>query len=118
MVWAGWLLTVLPAGLLILSAMGKIATAKPVVEVFSKLGWPEGLVRPIGIVELCCAVVLLVPRTMVLGAILVTGYMGGAIATHVRLGEPFVLQALVGVAAWAGVYFRDRRVRELVPVRR
>jgi hypothetical protein len=69
-------------------------------------------------VEIGCTVVYLVPRTAVLGAILLTGYMGGAMATHVRIGESFIIQFLVGVVLWLGIFLRDARLWALIPVRR
>ena len=72
----------------------------------------------IGIAELVSTLLYAIPRTSVLGAILLTGYMGGAIATHVRIGEPFVVQAGIGVLVWLGLFLRDARIRELIPLRR
>jgi len=73
----------------------------------------------LGIVEASCAILYLIPRTAVLGAILVTGYLGGAVATHARVGDPaFITPALLGVIAWLGLFLRDRRVRALIPLRR
>ncbi len=114
---AGWVLTVLPALMLLASAGGKIARVQPVLEGFPKLGWPEPLARPIGVLELACVLAYLLPRTGALGAILITGYMGGAIATHVRLGEGWYLQAGLGVAVWLGLWLRDVRVRAILPLR-
>jgi hypothetical protein len=113
----GWVLGVLPCLLMVGSAAGKLAKMPDVVKGFGQLGYPEHLIRPIGIVELCCAVLYLIPKTGVLGAILVTAYLGGAVATHVRAEQPvFFAPALLGVVAWLGIYLRDRRVRELVPI--
>lgn len=75
------------------------------------------MATPLGIVELVCAALYLLPRTAVLGAILLTGYMGGTIITHLRLGEPFYMQAGIGVLFWLGLYLRDARLRELAPWR-
>jgi hypothetical protein len=81
------------------------------------LGYPESLARPLGIVELACTIIYLVPQTAVLGAILLTGYMGGAIATHVRVGDPYFVQIGMGVMLWLGLYLRDARLRALLPLR-
>ncbi len=116
--WAGWVLSVLPALLLMFSASMKFVMPQSAVEGFTHLGWPEHLALPLGILEMTCALVFLVPRTAVLGAILVAGYMGGAIATHVRIGEPFFAQAGVGLVAWLGLYLREPRLRALAPLRR
>ncbi len=115
---AGWVLSVLPALGLGISAVMKLTRGKSVVEGFAHFGYPEYVMLPLGLVELSCAILFLIPRTAVLGAILLTGYMGGAVATHLRVGEPFFLQPLFGVVAWLGLYLRDKRVRELAPIRK
>ena len=84
---------------------------------FVHYGYPEGAMLRITIVEIVCAIVYAIPRTSVLGAILLTGYLGGATATHVRVGEPFFLPILVVVVIWLGLYLRDTRLRALVPLR-
>ncbi len=117
MVRIGWALGGLPAVMLIFSGVMKLVGPPEVTEGFEKLGWPAALAGPIGIVEIVVTLLYLFPRTAVLGAIMVTGYMGGAIATHVRLGEPFFAQLLIGVAFWGGLYLRDARVRALIPLR-
>jgi hypothetical protein len=115
---AGWIIGGLPAALLLFSAVMKLAKPPSMVEGFAKFGYPERLLLPIGIAELCCAVIYLIPRTAVLGAILVTGYFGGAIATSVRVGDPtWIMPALCGVLIWLGLYLRDRRLRALAPLR-
>jgi hypothetical protein len=114
----GWILSLLPAPLLIMSAVMKFALPPVVVEGNKKAGWPDRLMTPLGIVELTVLLIYLVPQTAVLGAILLTGYLGGAIATHVRIGEPFVIPASLGVLIWLGLYLRDRRVRQLIPLRK
>src|SRR5262245_52851196 len=118
--WAGWVLSVLPALLLLMSGVMKLVKPTAVIEGFVKLGYPESTATGIGIVELACTVLYLVPRTSVLGAILLTGYLGGATATHVRIGE--TVQALtgpvlMGVFVWGGLYLRDARLRALIPLR-
>jgi len=84
---------------------------------FSHLGWPVGLAVLLGLLEIGCVLIYLLPPTSVLGAILMTGYLGGAIATHVRLGEPFLVQFTLGVLVWLGLYLRDSRIRALLPLR-
>ena len=76
------------------------------------------LALALGILELACTIVYVIPRTAVLGAILLTGYLGGAIATHVRIGEPFLPVILMGVLIWGGLFLRDPRLRALMPLRR
>ncbi len=84
-----------------------------------KLGYQEGALTGIGLLELACVVVYAIPCTAVLGAVLLTGYLGGAIATHVRIGDPGLAAPLVlGILAWSGLYLRDERIRVLVPLRR
>jgi hypothetical protein len=82
-------------------------------------GYPDHLIRYIGVLEVACTIVYLIPRTAVLGAILVTGYLGGATATNVRVEDPsFIGPVLAGVFAWAGLYLRDGRLSALTPLRR
>ena len=114
----GWALGVLPSLLLLFSAVMKLMRPPEVVKGFADLGWPDRLAVPIGVVELVCTIVYLIPQTAVLGAILLTGYLGGAMATHVRLGQPFFMQFLIGVVLWLGLYLRERRLRALLPLRR
>jgi hypothetical protein len=95
----------------------KLMKPASVVEGFAHLGYPESLALGLGIVELACVVVYLIPRTAVLGAILLTGYLGGATATHLRIGEPFFMAIVLGVLVWGGLYLRDDRLRVLIPLR-
>jgi hypothetical protein len=91
------------------------------MEAFVKLGYPTSLAVPIGIVLLVCVVIYVIPRTSVLGAILLTGYLGGAIATHVRVGDPLFSHVLfptyVALLLWGGLYLREDRLRALIPLR-
>jgi hypothetical protein len=100
-----------------MSAAMKFAMPADAVEGFEHLGWPRELAIALGIIELTCTVLYLIPQTAVLGAILLTGYLGGAIATHVRIEEGFVPPLILGVLVWLGLYLRDRRLRALVPLR-
>jgi len=111
-------MSALPVLLLIFSATLKFIKPAGVVQGLEHAGIPLHLATPIGIIEIACALMYAIPRTAVLGAILVTGYMGGATLTHVRIGEPWVVEVLVGVFAWGGLYLRDPRIRELIPLRR
>ncbi len=81
------------------------------------LGLPESLIVPLGILEISCVVIYLIPATSVLGAILLTGYIGGAICAHVRVGDPFFIQIALGICVWLGLYLRENRLKELIPVR-
>ncbi len=96
----------------------KVTQNPMVIEGFQKMGYDPAVALPIGVVELVCTVFYVIPQTAVLGAVLLTGYLGGATATHVRLGEPWFGAVLIGVVLWLGLYLRDRRVRALLPWRR
>ena len=117
MIWAGRIMSALPVLMLLLSGVMKLVKPAAVVEGFARLGYPESLTVGIGIVELACATLYVVPRTSVLGAILLTAYLGGATATHVRIGEPFFMPILLGVLVWGGLFLRDERLRVLLPLR-
>lgn len=117
MYWAGWVLTVLPALGLIMSAAMKFMQPPDAVEGFAKLGWDIKMAVGLGIVELACTVIYLIPKTSVLGAILLTGYLGGAIATHVRIGDGFVPPLIMGIMIWLGIYLRCGRLRAILPLR-
>ncbi len=116
--WTGRILSLLLASFLTFSAVMKFAQPPDVVSGFEHLGIPIRLAVGIGIVEIACAIIYLIPQTAVLGAILITGYLGGATMTHLRVGDPFIMPPIIGVVAWIGLFLRDRRVRELAPLRR
>jgi hypothetical protein len=118
MYWLGWVFTVLPLLGLVMSAVFKFLKPADLVKEFGRLGWPENLAFGLGIVELACAILYLIPQTSVLGAILLTGYLGGATATHVRIGDGFAPPIIMGVMIWLGLFFRDARLRALIPLRR
>lgn len=118
--WAGRIIGGLPALLLIVDALMKFVKPPPVVEATVKLGYPESVILELGIVLLVSTVLYLIPRTAVLGAILLTGYLGGAVATHVRVGEgwfPILFPVIFGVLLWGGLWLRDERLRVLLPLR-
>lgn len=117
MLWAGYTMTALPALTLLMSAVMKLMKPASVVEGFSQLGLPEALALGLGILELSCTVVYVIPRTSILGAILLTGYLGGATLAHLRVGDPFVSPIIVGVLVWGGVFLREPRLRALIPLR-
>ena len=117
MLWAGWIISILPVLMLLMSGVMKLVKPDFVVDSFRDLGWPESLALCLGILEISCTVVYLIPRTSVLGAILLTGYLGGATATHVRIGEPFYTPVILGALVWGGLYLRDARLRALLPLR-
>jgi hypothetical protein len=118
-IWTGRVLSALPVLLMVFSASLKLSRTPAAVEGFSRFGYAEHLLVPLGIVELSCVVLYLIPQTAVLGAILMTGYLGGAVATHFRVRDPsFILPALLGVIAWLGLYLREPRLRALAPLRK
>jgi hypothetical protein len=104
--------------MLLMSGVMKVVQPAFVLEGFRHLGIPEDLALGIGILELVCTIIYLIPRTAVIGAILLTGYLGGAILTHLRVGEPVFMQVIFGVLIWGGLYLRDPRLRALIPLRR
>lgn len=118
--WIARVVSWLPALFLLADAVGKLVQPAPVIEGFAKLGYPSDVSVPIGIVLLICTILYLIPRTAVLGAILLTGYLGGAVATHVRVADPLFSHTLFpvyfGVLLWGGLYLRDQRIRALLPL--
>jgi hypothetical protein len=116
--WAGRIVSALPALLLIFSGVMKLARPAPVLEGFAQFGYSESVIIGIGIVELACVAIYLIPRTAVLGAILLTGYLGGAVATHVRVADPYYGPIIVGILVWGGLYLRDARLRAILPLRK
>ena len=119
MLGLGWIVSALPVLLLLFSAALKLAKLPAVVEGFKKFGYPQRLIPVLAIIEITCTVLYLIPQTAVLGAILLTGYLGGATATHVRIGDPsFVGAVICGVLVWLGLLLREPRLRPLLPLRR
>jgi len=119
--WGGRVITALPALFLLSDSVIKLVTLAPVAESFARLGYPESLAPGIGILELLCIALYVIPRTSILGAILLTGFLGGATATHVRVGDPLFTHVLfpsyVGGLIWGGLFLRDDRLRALIPLR-
>ena len=108
---AGWILSgLIAAFLIVVSASGKFTDWEGKAEMFAQLGWSEDVMYNIGIVEVALAVIFLIPRAAFLAAILLTGYLGGAVATHVRVGDPFFTPILIGVVVWVALGLRDPRV--------
>ena len=118
---AGYVLTGLVAAFLTFDTVMKLLQLAPAVQGTTELGYPAGTVVAIGAIKLVCLVLYLVPRTSVLGALVLTGYLGGAIATHVRIGSPLPTHTLfpiyVALMVWGGLYLREGRLRELLPFR-
>ena len=118
--WTGRIISALPVLFLLMDGVMKLFKPRVVVEATVQLGYPESVIVGLGIVLLTCTVLYLIPTTSVLGAILLTGYLGGAVATHVRVGQglfPVLFPVIVGVLIWLGLYLRDDRVRTLIPLR-
>ena len=116
--WTGRVISAVPVLMLLMSAGMKFSRSEEVLKGFHGMGWPERLAIALGIVELACTVLYVVPQTAVLGAILLTGYLGGATATHVRIHDAFYTPVALGVLVWLGLYLRDPRLRALIPLRR
>jgi hypothetical protein len=118
----GYVLTALVALFLTFDTVIKVLMLAPAVQGTTQLGYPAQTVLWIGLIELACLGLYLAPRTSVLGALLLTGYLGGAVAAHVRVGSPLLSHTLfpiyVAVMLWGGLYLRETRLRELVPFRR
>ena len=122
MIWAGRIMSGLVALFLLFDSVIKLVKLPIAVEGTTQLGYPEHTVVGIGVVLLVCLVVYLIPRTAIFGAILLTGHLGGAIATHVRVGSPLFSHVLfpiyVALLVWGGVFLRCPRLRALIPVQR
>jgi len=116
--WSGYIMSALPVLMLLMSAVMKLAKPRPVVEGFAHLGFPESLALGLGILELGCTIIYLIPRTSILGAILLTGYLGGATCTTLRVGDAFFAPVILGVLLWGGLFLREPRLRALIPLRR
>ena len=118
--WVGRIVGGLPVLFLLVDGVMKLFKPAVVVDATVKLGYSESTIIPIGLVLIGCTVLYLIPATSVVGAILLTGYLGGAVATHVRAGEglfSIIFPIIFGILLWLGLYLRDFRLRELVPVR-
>ena len=119
MIWTGRVLSAIPVLLLAMSAGFAFARPPQVIEGMNKFGYPESKLLLIAVLEIGSALIYAIPRTAVLGAILMTAYLGGAVATHVRVGDPGYPTAIIaGIFVWAGLYLRDERLRALLPLRR
>ena len=118
-VWIGRVLSVIPIGMMLFSASMKLHPSPQIVEFTqTHLGYPATAFMTLAILEISCVVLYAIPQTAVLGAILMTGYLGGAIASHFRVGDPPIPPAILAILAWGGLYLRDVRLRELLPLRK
>jgi hypothetical protein len=120
-VWTGRVLSGLAVAFLIFDSVGKLLEAQPVIDATKQLGYPPDIVFSLGVILLSCVLSYLAPRTSLLGAVLLTGYLGGAVATHVRVGNPLFTHVLfptyLGVLLWGGLVLRDARLRAFLPWR-
>jgi hypothetical protein len=119
--WAGRVMSAVAVLFLLFDSACKLMRLAPVVEATAKLGYPASTILPIGLVLLACVVVHVIPRTAIVGAVLLTGYLGGAIATHVRVGDPLFSHTLFPIyfaaMIWGGLYLRDGRLQALIAPR-
>ena len=116
--WAGRVISGLAAGFLIFDSVGKLLEVQPVIDGTQQLGYPSDMVFSLGVILLSCVLAYLVPRTSVFGALLLTGYLGGAVATHLRVGNPLFTHVLfptyVAALLWGGLMLRDTRLRAVL----
>lgn len=119
-VWTGWSISGLTGAFMLFDALGKFAKPAPVVEAFARTGWPMELSVPLGTILLTCTVLYLIPRTSALGAILLTGYLGGAVATNLRLENPLFSHTLFpvyfGILIWVGLWLREPSLGSIFPL--
>ena len=120
MLWAGRIVSTLAVLFILFDAVLHLMKPAPVAVAFAQLGYPLDLAVGIGILELACLAIYVTPRTSLLGAILLTGYLCGAVASQLRVGHSFfetVFPIILGVLFWGGLFFRDGRLRAIIPLR-
>ncbi len=121
-IWTGWIISGLIAAFMLFDAAGKFVKPKPVIDAFARTGWPVHLASTVGAILLTCTALYVVPQTSVLGAVLLTGYLGGAVATNLRLENPLPTHTLFplyfGVLSWVGLWFREPRLEAVFPLLR
>ncbi|HEY3887294.1 MAG TPA: DoxX family protein [Caulobacteraceae bacterium] len=122
MTWAGWGMSDLMIAFMLFDSVSKLALERHVVAATTQIGFPLDVIRPLGVIGLACTLLYAIPRTAILGAILLTAYLGGAVASKVRIEDPLfssvLFGAYFGVLVWGGLYLRDQQVRALIPLRR
>jgi hypothetical protein len=118
MIWAGRILGGLVVVFLLFDSAVKLLQLPIAVEPTVRLGYPASLVLGVGIVELACTILYMIPPTAIAGAILLSGYLGGATATQVRVGGGFLFPVVIGAMIWADLLMREPRLRALIPIRR
>ena len=117
-VWVGRVLSILVSLAFAMSSFMKFKGGPDLTQGMAPLGLPESLVTPLAILEISCVVIYLIPATSVVGAILLTGYIGGAICTLLRVGDPLFVQIALGILVWLGLYLREGRLKALIPLRK
>ena len=115
--WIGRVVSILTSLVFLMSGVMKLKGGAEVTAGMDHLGLPATLVLPLAIIEITCVVLYLIPKTSILGAILLTGFIGGAICAHLRVGDPFYVQIVIGVLIWLGLYLREDRLKGLIPLR-
>jgi hypothetical protein len=119
--WTGRIITGVITLFLLVDAVMKVVKSGPAIEGSVQLGWPEAAVQPIGIVLLLATILYVIPHTSILGAIILTGYLGGATAVMVRAmqpGHPYFFPVVFGILVWVGIFLRDEKLRTLIPLRK
>ncbi len=118
-VYTGWVISILVGLALLASSVFKFMPPlnEDAVKGLEHIGWRADQLPTLGVLEILSAVLYLIPQTSVIGAILITGYMGGAIATHLRVGDPVIVQVLIPILAWLGLWLRDGQLRSILPLR-
>lgn len=115
--WAGYALSGLVTLAFVASAAGKLTAQPPLVDMLvNHLGFSASSITGIGVIEVVSAVLFAIPATAPIGAVLLTGYLGGAVCSHVRVGDPFISPLVLGTLAWVGLALRDRRVLKVIPL--
>jgi hypothetical protein len=117
MTYTGAAISGLASLMFLFSAFMKLKGGPELEQGMAHLGMPGRMVMPLAILEIACTVIYLIPVTAVLGAVLLTGYLGGAICTHWRVGDPVIVQVILGLVVWLGIYLREPRLKALLPVR-
>lgn len=120
LLWAGWVVSLWPVFVVGMSATWKLTHSPFYVKEFTRIGWPPGRLPLLALLQLGAAVLFLIPPTAVLGCIILTGYLGGAVAAYTRIGEPYPILVPLSTAmiAWFGLWLRDDRLRKLLPISR
>ncbi|MBV9511255.1 MAG: DoxX family protein [Caulobacteraceae bacterium] len=121
MIWAGWAMSGLMIVFMLFDSIAKLALERHVIAATTEIGYPEHVIRPLGAIAFVCTLLYAVPRTAIFGAILLTAYLGGAVASKVRIDDPLFSSTLFGVyfgvLIWGGLYLRDPQLRAMIPVR-